>query len=175
MALLDLYWRLEALAFVLQRVANSARYPWAWWHLLQLMAHYVLLVQYALPSWGALPVFMLLRGFLTGTTVFTSHYAEEHLSAERAKSLSLAEQTALTARNVAGGDLMNFYTGFISLQIEHHLFPRMPTSGLATVQPLVRVFFAKHGMEYLEDSLAMCLHRNMQALKMDYTKPAKIE
>ena len=59
---------------------------------------------------------------------------------------------------------MNWYTGFISLQIEHHLFPRMPTSGLEIIQPHVRAFFKTHGLEYREDSLWGCLCNDMAAL-----------
>ena len=59
----------------------------------------------------------------------------------------------LTSRNVTGGRLMNVVMGGLDLQIEHHLFPRMPSSNLRLVQPLVKEYCAEKGIPYTEMNL----------------------
>ena len=106
----------------------------------------------------------LVRGFLTGIVVFATHYGEEHLEGGDHK-MTLAEQTALTSRNITGGYVVNVLTGYISLQTEHHLFPMMPTARLSDAQPHVRAFFAKHGFVYRESNLVECVKFNIAALR----------
>lgn len=59
----------------------------------------------------------------------------------------------LTSRNVTGGRLMNVVMGGLDLQIEHHLFPRMPSANLRLVQPLVKEYCAEQGIPYTEMNL----------------------
>ena len=59
----------------------------------------------------------------------------------------------LTARNIRGGRVMSALFGGLNYQIEHHLFPSMPTRNLRKVQPLVKRFCAAHGVSYCETSL----------------------
>lgn len=59
----------------------------------------------------------------------------------------------LTSRNVTGGRLMNVVMGGLDLQIEHHLFPRMPSANLRLVQPLVKEYCAEKGIPYTEMNL----------------------
>jgi fatty acid desaturase len=59
----------------------------------------------------------------------------------------------LTARNVSGGRILNVAFGALNYQIEHHLFPSMPSRNLSRCQPLVRRFCAARGVPYVETSL----------------------
>jgi fatty acid desaturase len=59
----------------------------------------------------------------------------------------------LTARNVSGGRVLNAAFGALNYQIEHHLFPSMPSRNLTRCQPLVRRFCASRGLPYAETSL----------------------
>jgi fatty acid desaturase len=59
----------------------------------------------------------------------------------------------LTARNVKGGRLMSAALGGLNYQIEHHLFPSMPSRNLRRCQPIVRQFCATHDVPYAETSL----------------------
>ena len=59
----------------------------------------------------------------------------------------------LTSRNITGGRLMNIAMGGLDLQIEHHLFPRMPSANLRKVQPIVKDFCAERGITYTETDL----------------------
>ncbi|WP_394214420.1 fatty acid desaturase family protein [Brachybacterium vulturis] len=59
----------------------------------------------------------------------------------------------LTSRNIKGGLLMNWAMGGLDLQIEHHLFPRMPSANLRRAKPIVKQFCAERGITYTETNL----------------------
>lgn len=194
MAILDVYWRLESLAYVLMRLPSMVP------QLLALVAHYAIVAWVFAGNYHLLGLITLLRGFGTGITVFATHYGEDILDKEQVRGMTLVEQTALTSRNITGGWLVNVLTGFISLQTEHHLFPMMPTGNLMTVraralvracggargaqgltrirpctrihaaqiQPEVRAFFKKHGLEYREGNIFECVRQNIKALAFEH-------
>jgi fatty acid desaturase len=159
MALLDFYWRLESLQYLAVR-----RWKDTWLEWTMMGGHYVILWWVFSGQMCWLPLMSLVRGFLTGIVVFATHYGEEHLEGGDHK-MTLAEQTALTSRNITGGYVVNVLTGYISLQTEHHLFPMMPTARLEKAQPHVRTFFAKHGFVYRESNLVECVKFNIAALR----------
>nr|WP_235032095.1 acyl-CoA desaturase [Actinacidiphila yanglinensis] len=59
----------------------------------------------------------------------------------------------LTSRNVRGGMLIDVVLGGLNYQIEHHLFPSMPTPHLRRAQPIVRAYCAELGIPYAESGL----------------------
>ncbi|MFC9993899.1 fatty acid desaturase family protein [Nocardia sp. NPDC127526] len=59
----------------------------------------------------------------------------------------------LTSRNVRGGLLTDLALGGLNYQIEHHLFPSMPTPNLRHAQPIVRAYCAELGVPYHETGL----------------------
>jgi fatty acid desaturase len=65
----------------------------------------------------------------------------------------LREQV-LTARNVEGGRLTDFWYGGLNRQIEHHLFPSMPRNHLSRAAPIVRAYCEAHGVAYHQTSVA---------------------
>jgi fatty acid desaturase len=54
----------------------------------------------------------------------------------------------LGAANIDGGRLFHFLSGNLSFQVEHHLFPDMPSSRYAEVAPRVRDVCARYGLPY---------------------------
>lgn len=128
MAILDVYWRLESIAYVAMRMPKML--PEA----ALLGLHYAILFWAFAGNLRALALMTLVRGFMTGIVVFATHYGEDILDAADVRGMTLVEQTAKTSRNITGGWLVNVLTGFISLQTEHHLFPMMPTGHLMTVR-----------------------------------------
>jgi linoleoyl-CoA desaturase len=54
----------------------------------------------------------------------------------------------LGAANIDGGSLFHFLSGNLSFQVEHHLFPDMPSSRYAEVAPRVRDVCARYGLPY---------------------------
>ncbi|MGW2826674.1 fatty acid desaturase family protein [Streptomyces sp. NPDC001443] len=59
----------------------------------------------------------------------------------------------LTSRNVHGGRLTDVLLGGLNYQIEHHLFPAMPTPHLRRAQVVVRAYCAEIGVPYHETGL----------------------
>ncbi|OKI00809.1 delta fatty acid desaturase [Streptomyces sp. CB02923] len=59
----------------------------------------------------------------------------------------------LTSRNVRGGRLTDIALGGLNYQIEHHLFPNMPTPHLRRAQVIVRAYCAEIGVPYHETGL----------------------
>lgn len=59
----------------------------------------------------------------------------------------------LTSRNVKGGRLTDVLLGGLNYQIEHHLFPSMPTPHLRRAQVIVREYCAEIGVPYHETGL----------------------
>ncbi len=59
----------------------------------------------------------------------------------------------LGSANISGSELMHIMTGNLSHQIEHHLFPDLPSSRYAEVAPRVKAVFDKYGLNYHEAPL----------------------
>jgi fatty acid desaturase len=59
----------------------------------------------------------------------------------------------VTSRNVRGGRLIDVALGGLNYQIEHHLFPAMPSVNLRKVQPIVQAYCAEIGVPYEQTGL----------------------
>jgi len=59
----------------------------------------------------------------------------------------------LTSRNVRGGTVIDVALGGLNYQIEHHLFPSMPSPNLRRAQPLIRAYCEELGVSYAETGL----------------------
>lgn len=102
-----------------------------------------------------LVVFIVLNqglfGLYLGMTFVTNHTGM--LVLDEAADLSYLQRQVLTSRNVSTGRIGGFVYGGLHLQIEHHLFPKMPRANLRKTQPVVRAFCRKHGIPYSEQSI----------------------
>src|SRR5699024_4762854 len=67
--------------------------------------------------------------------------------------LDFLRRQVLTSLNVRGGRLMDWAMGGLNYQVEHHLFPRMPSPNLHKVRPLVIGFCAEREIPYTETGL----------------------
>jgi linoleoyl-CoA desaturase len=54
----------------------------------------------------------------------------------------------LGSANISGSKLMHIMTGNLSHQIEHHLWPDLPSNRYAEVAPKVQALFEKYGLRY---------------------------
>jgi linoleoyl-CoA desaturase len=59
----------------------------------------------------------------------------------------------LGSANISGSNLMHLMTGNLSHQIEHHLFPDLPSNRYAEIAPRVKALFEKYDLNYHEASL----------------------
>jgi NADPH-dependent stearoyl-CoA 9-desaturase len=60
----------------------------------------------------------------------------------------------LGSANFEGGRIMHLLTGNLDHQIEHHLFPDLPSSRYAEIAPAVREVCDRHGLQYNTGSFA---------------------
>jgi NADPH-dependent stearoyl-CoA 9-desaturase len=61
----------------------------------------------------------------------------------------------LGSANIEGGKLFNVMTGQLSHQVEHHLWPDMPSNRLPKVAPRVQSLCARYGIPYNNDRLSV--------------------
>ena len=54
----------------------------------------------------------------------------------------------LGSANISGGKAMHVMSGNLSHQVEHHLFPDLPSNRYAEIAPKVRALFDKYGLNY---------------------------
>lgn len=115
-----------------------------------LVAHavlYVAAVGLVLPPLQALAfvvVHQALFGVYLGMTFAPNHKGMPHPDG----SEDFLRKQVLTSRNVEGGVLVDAALGGLNHQIEHHLFPSMPTPNLRRVVPVVRAYCAELGVPY---------------------------
>ncbi|KOX20674.1 MULTISPECIES: fatty acid desaturase family protein [unclassified Streptomyces] len=70
----------------------------------------------------------------------------------------------LTSRNVRGGYFTDVVLGGLNYQIEHHLFPSMPSPHLRKAQSIVREHCQELGVGYLETSLIKSYQQALASL-----------
>jgi linoleoyl-CoA desaturase len=59
----------------------------------------------------------------------------------------------LGSANISGGRLMHTMTGNLSFQIEHHLFPDLPSNRYQQIAPRIQDLFQRYGLSYTSGPL----------------------
>jgi fatty acid desaturase len=111
------------------------------------LAGYVTALLLVLSPLQALAFFAVhqgLFGLYLGLTFAPNHKGMPHPDGTE----DYLRKQVLTSRNVRGGRLVDTALGGLNYQIEHHLFPAMPTPNLRTAQPIVRDYCAEIGVSY---------------------------
>ena len=115
------------------------------------LAAYLTLIFFFLGPWhGAafIAVHRALGGVYMGSVFAPNHKGMPIL--EKDNELDFLHQQVLTARNVQGSPLADFWYGGLNYQIDHHLFPNMPRNNLKKAQPIVRAFCEEKGISYCQ-------------------------
>ena len=89
----------------------------------------------------------------TSTIIFCGHFTEHvHTFTEASIKNETRGQwyyrQALGSSNIEGGKAFHLMTGHLSFQIEHHLFPDLPSSRYQEVAPQVQAVFKKYHLQY---------------------------
>jgi fatty acid desaturase len=92
-----------------------------------------------------------LFGLYLGSCFAPTHKGMPLLGAD--DQLDFLRRQVLTSRNVRSGRWTDLAMGGLNYQIEHHLFPSMPSPSLRRAQPLIRAFCLGHGLPYAESTL----------------------
>ncbi len=111
----------------------------------------VLLVLSPLKAAVFIGVQQALFGLYLGCSFAPNHKGMPMLDAD--DQTDFLRRQVLTSRNVRGGPLVDVALGALNYQIEHHLFPSMPSPNLRRAQPLVRAFCRQHDLGYCETTL----------------------
>jgi fatty acid desaturase len=112
-----------------------------------------LLVAVLGPGLGAafLAVQLMVFGVYMGASFAPNHKGMPLVP--RDSRIDFLSRQVLTSRNVRGGRWVDRLMGGLNLQVEHHLFPSMPSGNLRLAQPVVRAYCAEQGLPYTEAGL----------------------
>jgi fatty acid desaturase len=105
-----------------------------------------------LPVAGAfLGVQLAVFGFYMGATFAPNHKGMALVRA--GDKMDFLRRQVLTSRNIRGGRFVDWAMGGLNYQIEHHLFPSMPSLHLRRAAPIVREHCRSLGLPYTQTSL----------------------
>ncbi|WP_085066511.1 fatty acid desaturase family protein [Catenuloplanes japonicus] len=102
---------------------------------------------------GANAVANLVRNVWTHSVIMCGHFPNgvETFSKTSIEGENRGEwylRQMLGSANIRGSKFMHFMTGNLSHQIEHHLFPDMPSNRYAEIAPRIRDLFQRYGLTY---------------------------
>ncbi|GAC1444715.1 MAG: acyl-CoA desaturase [Mycobacteriales bacterium] len=111
----------------------------------------------ALTTLGANVTANLVRNLWTHSIIMCGHFPE---GVETFTKTSIDGETRgewylrqmLGAANIDGGPAMHMMSGNLSFQIEHHLFPDLPSNRYTEIAPQVQALFAKYELSYVSGS-----------------------
>ncbi|KUI09983.1 fatty acid desaturase [Mycolicibacterium acapulense] len=100
----------------------------------------------------------LMRNLWTYVVIFCGHFPDgaEKFTADAIEEESRADwylRQMLGAANIDAGPLLAFATGNLCYQIEHHLFPDLPSNRLGEIAMRVRAICDKYDLPYTSGSL----------------------
>ncbi|MET8830895.1 acyl-CoA desaturase [Streptomyces sp. NPDC004610] len=127
-----------------------------------LVLHFVLyfgglfLVLSPLQALAFIAVHQGLFGLYLGSVFAPNHKGMPMI--EEGTRLDFLRRQVLTSRNVRGGAVIDAYMGGLNYQIEHHLFPSMPTPALGRAQLITERYCAELGIPYHQTGL-LASHR----------------
>ncbi len=92
-----------------------------------------------------------LWGLYMGAAFAPNHKGMEMITGD--DEHDFLRRQVLTSRNIRGGPVVDYLMGGLNYQVEHHLFPSMPSCNLRRAQPIVRDYCAGLGVPYHETGL----------------------
>lgn len=95
----------------------------------------------------------MIRNLWTHSVIMCGHFPE---GVETFEKKSIDGETRgewylrqmLGSANISGGKAMHVMTGNLSYQIEHHLFPDLPSNRYQEIAPQVKAIFDEYGLKY---------------------------
>ena len=107
---------------------------------------------------GANATANLVRNLWTHSVIMCGHFPE---GVETFEKTSIDGETRgewylrqmLGAANITGGEATHLMTGNLSFQIEHHLYPDLPSNRYKEIAPQIQDLFERYGLTYASGSL----------------------
>lgn len=99
-----------------------------------------------------------MRNVWTNIIIFCGHFPDGvyHFRPEDVEGETRAHwyiRQLMGSCNITGGKLFNIMSGHLSFQIEHHLFPDMPSNRYPEVAPRIQALSKRYGLPYNHGSL----------------------
>lgn len=100
----------------------------------------------------------LIRNLWTHSVIMCGHFPEgvqtyEKTSIDGESRGQWYLRQMLGSANISGSPWMHFMTGNLSFQIEHHLFPDLPSNRYQEIAPKVQELFVRYGLDYVSGPL----------------------
>jgi linoleoyl-CoA desaturase len=100
----------------------------------------------------------LVRNLWTHSVIMCGHFPEgvqtfEKTSIDGETRGDWYLRQMLGSANITGSPLMHFMTGNLSFQIEHHLYPDLPSNRYQEIAPKIQDVFERYGLTYTSGSL----------------------
>jgi fatty acid desaturase len=122
------------------------------------LVHPILSGPSALTTLGANATANLVRNLWSHSVIMCGHFPS---GIETFQKKSIVGETRgqwylrqmLGSGNISGGKLLHLMTGNLSFQIEHHLYPDLPSNRYQQVAPQVKDVFERYGLKYVAGSL----------------------
>jgi fatty acid desaturase len=107
----------------------------------------------ALPTLAANFTANVVRNLWSHSVIMCGHFPEgvetfERTSIEGETRGEWYVRQMLGSANISGSKAMHLMTGNLSHQVEHHLFPDLPSNRYAEIAPRVRDIFDRYGLTY---------------------------
>lgn len=120
---------------------------------IRLVGFPVLLVTLLGPAIGLsfLAVQVIVFGVYMGSTFAPNHKGMPLIPA--GTKIDYLRRQTLTSRNIRGGRIVDIAMGGLNYQIEHHLFPGMPSASLPAAARIARAYCDDLGVAYTETGL----------------------
>jgi linoleoyl-CoA desaturase len=107
-----------------------------------------------LPTLAANATANLVRNLWTHSVIMCGHFPE---GVETFEKTSIEGETRgewylrqmLGAANIEGSDALHLMTGNLSFQIEHHLYPDLPSNRYKEISPKIQELFERYGLTYV--------------------------
>ena len=107
-----------------------------------------------LPTLAANATANLVRNLWTHSVIMCGHFPD---GVETFEKTSIDGETRgewylrqmLGAANITGSDAMHLMTGNLSFQIEHHLYPDLPSNRYKEISPKIQELFERYGLTYV--------------------------
>ncbi len=95
----------------------------------------------------------LVRNLWTHSVIMCGHFPDgietfEKKSIEGETRGEWYLRQMLGSANISGGPLLHLMTGNLSYQIEHHLYPDLPSNRYSEISPKIQELFERYGLSY---------------------------
>lgn len=100
----------------------------------------------------------LIRNWWTHSVIMCGHFPDGVQTYEKSSIVGETRgqwylRQMLGSANISGNAFLHFMTGNLSFQIEHHLYPDLPSNRYQEIAPKVQELFERYGLTYTTGSL----------------------